>query len=171
MEQILAFFGDYSIELLAGSAILSLLSFIIVLINSRRTSKIIKKYKRLTRGVNNKNLEALLNHHHNQVEEALTLFREFKCTQDMLSKQLSHCIQNIGIVRYNPFSQVGSDQSFSIALLDSHENGVVITGLYSRDSSVTFGKPIVNGLCEYPLSDEEKQAIQLALTSRHNQQQ
>ena len=71
-------------------------------------------------------------------------------------------IQKIGIVRFNPFNEVGSNQSFSAALLDENNTGLVITSLYTREENRVYGKPIKNGLSEYSLSHEEKQAIEKA---------
>jgi len=66
------------------------------------------------------------------------------------------------VVRFNPFSGVGSDQSFSIALLDSNDNGVVITSLYTRNENRVYAKPLKAGRSEYLLSAEEKNAIEKA---------
>jgi ADP-heptose:LPS heptosyltransferase len=44
-------------------------------------------------------------------------------------------LQKTGMVRFNPFGEVGGDQSFSIALLDSNNNGFVITSHYARESN------------------------------------
>jgi len=82
---------------------------------------------------------------------------------DNLKKESKFCVQKIGIVRYNPFSEVGGDQSFSIALLDGSDNGVVITSLYARDGNRAYAKPIKNCKSEYSLSNEEKQAISRAI--------
>ena len=71
-------------------------------------------------------------------------------------------IQKIGIVRFNPFSEVGGDQSFSIALLDGDNDGMVITSLYNREGNRLYGKPIKAGSSQYSLSQEEKKAIELA---------
>lgn len=71
-------------------------------------------------------------------------------------------VQKIGITRYNPFSGVGGDQSFSIALLDGNNNGVVITSLYARDGNRVYAKPLKEGESEYQLSEEEKKAIEKA---------
>ena len=75
---------------------------------------------------------------------------------------LSCCVQKVAIVRYNAFKDVGSDLSFSIALLDNDDNGVVISGLYGRETSTTYAKPIDLGRSPYILTDEEVQAISLA---------
>ncbi len=76
-----------------------------------------------------------------------------------LKKKHSFSVQKIGIVRYNPFSQVGGDQSFSLAFLDEDNDGVIITSYYTREGNRVYGKPIKGGKSDYSLSEEEKQAI------------
>ncbi|MDQ7029441.1 MAG: DUF4446 family protein [Ardenticatenia bacterium] len=68
-------------------------------------------------------------------------------------------VGRVGVVRFNPFQETGGDQSFSIALLDDHGNGVVITSLYTRDGTRIYAKPLEQGQSPYPLMDEEKEAI------------
>ena len=80
-----------------------------------------------------------------------------------LKKENRFSIQKVGIVRYNPFSGVGSDQSFSIALLDGDNNGIVITSLFSQDGNRVYGKSVEKGNSEYSLSEEEKKAISKAI--------
>jgi hypothetical protein len=79
-------------------------------------------------------------------------------------KQISEkTFQKLGVIRFNPFSEVGGDQSFCIALLDSQNNGFTITSLYTREANRVFAKPIQQGVSKYPLSDEEKKAIAEAI--------
>jgi len=73
--------------------------------------------------------------------------------------------QKIGIVRYNPFKEVGGDQSFSVALLDSENSGFIISSLYMREGIRVFTKPIQKGKSEYSLSEEEQKAIKKAIKS------
>lgn len=68
-------------------------------------------------------------------------------------------IKKVGMVRYNPFSGVGGDQSFSVVMLDGNNNGLVLTSLYAQDGSRIYAKPIKKGLSEYALSEEEKKAL------------
>jgi hypothetical protein len=72
-------------------------------------------------------------------------------------------IQKVAVVRYNPFSDTGGDQSFAIALLDSLGNGVVLSSLHSRTDTRVFAKPVQSGRSKYQLSDEEQNAIKKAL--------
>ena len=60
------------------------------------------------------------------------------------------------------FLKVGADLSFAIAMLDAEDNGIVLNGIYSRDGSYVYSKPVQNGQSTYQLSDEEKEAIRLA---------
>ncbi len=79
---------------------------------------------------------------------------------------LPRSIQGVGVVRYNPFPDMGSNMSFSLALLDGHANGVVVSVLTNRDSSRVYGKAVERGSSSYPLSDEERQALALARNDR-----
>ncbi len=72
-------------------------------------------------------------------------------------------LQHVGVVRYNPFEDKGGDQSFAIALLDDHANGLVMTGLHSRNDSRVYAKPVVGAKSTYPLTQEELEAIKRAM--------
>jgi uncharacterized protein DUF4446 len=72
-------------------------------------------------------------------------------------------IQKVAVVRYNPFSDTGGDQSFAIAMLDSLGNGVVLSSLHSRTDTRVFAKPVQSGRSKFQLSDEEQDAIKKAL--------
>lgn len=71
-------------------------------------------------------------------------------------------LHRIGFVRFNPFKDVGSNQSFSLALLDGKNNGVVVSSLHTRDASRVYAKPIENSASPTPLTDEEKKALSIA---------
>ena len=72
-------------------------------------------------------------------------------------------LQHIGLVRFNPFADTGSDQSFAIALLDDARDGIVMSSLHGRANTRLFAKPVVNGASTHTLSDEEVEAIRIAL--------
>lgn len=82
--------------------------------------------------------------------------KEFK--QDM-----DTALTKVGVIRFNPFQEIGGDQSFSIALLNQKNNGVVITSHYTREGNRVYAKPIKNGVSEYPLSVEEKEVLEQTL--------
>jgi len=77
-----------------------------------------------------------------------------------LSTQSLH---KVGIVRFNPFKDVGGDQSFALALLDGSDSGVVVSSLHSREGARIYVKPIVKSQGSgHELTTEEKDAIKLA---------
>ena len=78
---------------------------------------------------------------------------------DYLKNDLTRCIKKIGMVRYNAYKDTGSDLSFALALLDENNDGVVLNGIYSREMSNIYAKPVKNGVSSYATSEEEKQAI------------
>lgn len=104
------------------------------------------------------NLDEVLNYFRALENNFKNLLKEL----ENLKKESKFSLQKIGILRYNPFSDVGSNQSFSIALLDGNDNGIVITSFYTREGNRIYGKPIKGGNSEYSLSNEEKEAIKIA---------
>ena len=107
------------------------------------------------------------------LEEIFYQFKNLKKDFKKISKELESLkeenkfsVQKVGVIRFNPFKGLGSNQSFSIALLDGNNDGVVITSFYSRDGNRVFGKPIRKGRSQHVLSEEEKKAIERAKKTR-----
>jgi hypothetical protein len=84
---------------------------------------------------------------------------------EQLKEKSKKNLAKIGTVRFNPFPEVGGDQSFSIAILDDNNDGFVITSHYLRDANRVYGKPIEGGKSKYQLSKEEEDAISKATNS------
>lgn len=123
-------------------------------------------YNNLTRGISTKTLKSILEHLLLQIEtaEQKLVFLQEKC--DRLEKDGLLHIQKIGLLRFNPFKDTGGDQSFIVALIDAHETGIVISGLYSRTGTRWYTKRVEKGKgVDHILSDEEKKAIKEAKTS------
>ena len=71
-------------------------------------------------------------------------------------------IQKVGLIRFNPFKELGGDHSFSLAVLDGEDNGVVITSLHTRDRTRVYMKQVLKGKGDIELSEEEKKALSKA---------
>ncbi|MCK4355167.1 DUF4446 family protein [Candidatus Parcubacteria bacterium] len=95
----------------------------------------------------------------NQEKNSKKMFEKIARLQEISNKSF----QKIGIKRYSPFSEVGGDQSFSLCLLDSQNNGFIITSHFGRDFNRIYAKPINQGACKHPLSKEEKETIAQAI--------
>lgn len=81
--------------------------------------------------------------------------------QDM-EKNMQFCCQKVGIVRYNPFEEMGGNLCFAVAILDAENTGIVINGIHSRTGTFTYAKPVELGVSTYILSKEEQEAIDKA---------
>lgn len=159
MESINTLIELYTIQIIAAAALLSMLSLLFVVMNYVRTTKVLRRYRRLMRGADNINLEAMLHQHLDTMQDSMVGLKDIERVTDSLSKQLDGCVQRVGMVRYNAFEQMGGEQSFSVAFLDNQGNGMILTSLYGRSSSTTFGKPVQHHKSSYPLSNEEQEAL------------
>lgn len=106
-----------------------------------------------------KNLSEALGRFKKLEENLQNLSKEFEDFKEKSKKDF----QKIGLVRFNPFQEIGSDQSFSIAMLDENNNGFIITSHYGREANRVYAKPVNNGQSKYQLSKEEKEAINKAI--------
>lgn len=76
-----------------------------------------------------------------------------------LEDRSSRSLSGTYLLRFNPFEEIGGDQSFVLALLDNSHSGVIITSLHNRNSTRVYAKTIKNGNSDTTLSKEEKTAI------------
>lgn len=161
MENILEFIRSDNFLIIMSALVLILL--ILVLFCICKIFKMKKDYLILVNKIGNgSDLDVFLKNYLEDVKEIKKDNSEIKAYYTKLDNDLASCIQKIGLVRYNAFSNVGSDLSFAIALLDQNDNGVVFNGLYGSESSNIYAKPIKNGESQYQLSNEEKYAIEIA---------
>lgn len=80
----------------------------------------------------------------------------------ILDGKIRKSIRGLETIRFNPFSDQGSNQSFAIGMLDEEGDGVVISSLYSRERMSIFAKPIKNHNSEFELSSEEREVLKRA---------
>ncbi len=120
-------------------------------------------YNNVTRGSNGKGLQGILEGLVKESEITKKDIAYMKTYCDKIEKDGEFHIQKIGLLRFNPFKDTGGDQSFIVALIDKHDTGIVISGLYSRAGTRWYAKQVVAGKgVEHELSDEERQAIKEA---------
>ena len=80
-----------------------------------------------------------------------------------LKNETAQAITKIGITRFNPFKEIGGDQSFCVALLNKENTGTLITSYYGRDLNRMYAKEIIKGVSEHVLSEEERGALEKAM--------
>ncbi|MBV8600313.1 MAG: DUF4446 family protein, partial [Candidatus Eremiobacteraeota bacterium] len=75
-------------------------------------------------------------------------------------------VPRVGFVRYNAFDDVGSDLSYALALLNKEGDGVVISSIYSREDTRTYGKAVRGFSSVQDASKEELAAIEAARAAK-----
>lgn len=125
--------------------------------------RMVRHYNRLTGGQENVGLKEIL--------DSLTKTQKgLKSDQDTLFSALDEIkkdgrlhVQRVGLVRFNPFSDTGGSQSFTLSILDGHNNGLVMTSLYARTGHRWYVKEVTEGKGrDMALSKEEQAAVQKA---------
>ncbi len=80
-----------------------------------------------------------------------------------LDRRLQGAITQLGVVRYDAMGEMTGRQSSSVALLDSHGTGVILSSILHREQARLYVKPIDGGQSEFDLSPEEKEALEAAM--------
>lgn len=120
-------------------------------------------YNKLTQGITSATLKEVLVELIGKYEKTGKDIQSIYKTIEQLSKDGTLHLQRLGIVRFNPFSDTGGSQSFTIAILDGKDNGIIMTSLYARTGNRWYIKHIKLGVSEdVELSKEEQSAIKKA---------
>jgi len=144
-------------------AITVLIMFFIFIIFCLKLRKINRNYQMFMRKLGKgENIDQILKQYVKKVEEVEAKSEELETYCNRLEKEMRICIQKVGMVRYNAFKDTGSDLSFTLALLDDNNDGVLLNGIYSREMSNIYAKQVTKGQTTSKLSEEEKEAIYIA---------
>lgn len=125
--------------------------------------KIKKKANVFFAGKNGQSLENLILKSVKDIETMNSEVQEVFNFCSKLHKLVTRSVHKVGLVRFNPFNDIGGDQSFSVALLDGKDSGFIISSLHTKEGTRVYAKPIVEGKSsKYQLTEEEAQAIKIA---------
>jgi hypothetical protein len=144
-------------------AALLLLLLVLVVVQSVRLGRAVRGYRELVRDADGGSLHDRLAGNAIALDRATQRMEQIEALQATIEERSHRSLQHIGMVRFNPFEDTGSDQSFAIALLDDRRDGVVISSLHGRTNTRLFAKPVNGGTSEHHLSDEEARAIRVAV--------
>ncbi len=145
---------------LAALVLLLLIGF---LVQSARLGRAVRDYRAVVRGSDGGTLHDRLVGSAEQAVKAGERMGRIEAMHEVIESRTRRSLQHIGLVRFNPFEDTGSDQSFAIALLDDARDGIVISSLHGRANTRVFAKPVTAGGSAHTLSDEESQAIRVAI--------
>ena len=143
-------------------SVLLALALVSLFVQNRRVTSLETRLLRLTRGRQSGNLEDILQAHLDAVAGVIDDVDELLERSAVLEARSERAFQRIGFVRFNPFEDTGSNQSFVLALLDGRDDGVVISSLHTRAATRLYAKTLSGGRSEGALSAEESRAVELA---------
>lgn len=121
-----------------------------------------KRLKRFFLGKKAKDLEDTIIMLETEIKNLSKARENIEKELGVMNAKLKKSIRGLEVIRFNPFPDQGSNQSFAIGMLNEENDGLVVSSLYSRDRMSVFAKPIKNGQSPYELSVEEKEALQKA---------
>jgi competence protein ComGC len=131
------------------------------------TVLLILRVHRLTRDGNGKSLEHIIHALHTQTKELQLAARKTEADIRMLQKKTARAIQGVALERFDPFQQNGGQQSFSATFIDEHGDGVIISGLHSRDQVRVYAKKVARFASLHELSEEEARSLKAAQDTLH----
>jgi len=153
--------GSVEANLLLALSVVALLIWNLWL--TMRWRALQKRWRQLMTGSEGNSLEQLLYETLRRVSLMDETLKAHGNHLQQLQSQTDRCIQQVGILRYDAFPDSGGQQSFAIALLNRHGDGIVLSGIHSRQEMRVYAKPIQRMRSVIGLSDEEQLAIREAV--------
>lgn len=141
---------------------ISVILFIIMFVMYRKTRRIVSVDSKET-------LVKQLDDYFTSIEDVQEAHRALLGEMKKLGTMSHRSMQKSGFHRYNPFEDTGGNQSFSICLLDAHNNGFIISSLHGREGTRMYAKEIKNSQPIQTLSDEENLVLHNALKKEGNE--
>ncbi len=166
-----AFLGEFSEAFTQGGiALLGLGEIILggfVIFLLIRQHRLQAKMKIFLSGKEGKSLEKVLL---DQLTETRELDQEIQELFEISNRLRELCLKSlhkVSVIRFNPFKEVGGNQSFSVVLLDGKNSGVVLSSLHTREGTRVYAKPVLAGEPNgFPFTEEEKAAINQDITGK-----
>ena len=147
--------------------VINIMLLTLYILNCIKLSKLRKNYATfMTKLGKGDNINEMLKEYVAKVDEIKIENKEIIEYYQKLDTKSNDYLKKIGLVRYNAYKDTGSNLSFALAVLNNHNDGFVLNGIYARDNSNIYAKPIKNGKSEYILSKEEEEAINKAITNK-----
>lgn len=153
-------FLDQASPWLAGIAlVVAVVALAFALYSWRQMRMLRTQYDGLTTGTDGGSLNAVLNQHMENVRDALAQATAASETAQRVEALGRSHVQHVAVLRYNPFSNTGGDQSFVLALADHNGDGALINSLHTRDGTRIYAKPLAAWGSPHTLTEEEQEAL------------
>lgn len=144
----------------AITCLTTIIALTIAIIGMKRTKEMREILDILFAGKKAKDLEEIIIHNNKRIEEFDGEIQELFNISNTIHKQAHKGLNKVGFLRFDPFKDSSGNQSFALALLDSADNGVVISSFHTRDGTRIYAKEVQKGApTKHELTQEEKDAI------------
>lgn len=151
---------------LAALTFMTAFLFLLVLYLLVAVSRLKGRYREMMTGEETgRDFESMLLRHIEETHAVAAENRDLQIDNRRISELLDRAVTRVGVVRFRAFEDMGSDLSYAVALLDAHNDGVVLSSIFGREDSRSYVKPIEAGKSTYTLTNEEDDAIRQAMQS------
>lgn len=151
---------------LAALTFMTVFLFLLVLYLLIAVSRLKGRYREMMTGEETgRDFESMLLRHIEETHAVAAENRDLQIDNRRISELLDRAVTRVGVVRFRAFEDMGSDLSYAVALLDAHNDGVVLSSIFGREDSRSYVKPIEAGKSTYTLTNEEDEAIRQAMQS------
>ncbi len=137
---------------------------VILAFTIRQLMTITRKYYVVMSGKKGMDLESIILTRFNEMDKVKANAKKVTKEHRTFKAHLDSCYDKMGMLKYNAFPDMAGEQSFSLALLNEENSGVILSAIHTRDGCYTYLKEIIKGESYIVLSEEEKQALKKAET-------
>ena len=163
MNYFMKFMADNMPFIVVAMAVIMFIMLCVMIKQAWNLGYMKKRYRKMMNGVDGDNLERLLMGHIDEVRHVVEENQRLDTENRRMDELLNMAVTRVGMVRFRAFEDMGSDLSYAVALLDAHNNGVVLSSIFGREDSRSYAKPIEDGKSSYPMTQEEEQALKEAM--------
>ena len=152
--------------IVGGLGVLVIVMYVVIINLYLNVAYLKKRYRKLMTGVDDgANIERLLLGHIDETKSVVEENRRIREDMKRIDTLLQQAMTKVGVVRFRAFEDMGSDLSYAVALLDSDNNGLILSSIFGREDSRSYVKPIERGTSTYTLTQEEEEALHKAMQS------
>ena len=144
-------------------SVVSILLAVLLIIVLCKLKTLRRRVDSLTRGKDTESLEDIIVSYLERVESLEEGEKITRAALNAIKDNLKITYQKTGLVKYDAFREMSGALSYSLALLDKENNGVLISSMYSREGCYTYAKEIIKGESKINLSEEEAEALKQAV--------
>lgn len=139
------------------AAVVAVLVYAIII--HRQLADFKARFKQFFGTKKNPHLNSIVMKNTEKIEKAQTDIKDLVKAANSLHKMATRSTQKVGVYFYNPYGDTGGVLSFSVAMLNDSDSGIIISSLHARGGTRIYAKEITKGQSKQHLTEEEIEAI------------